>query len=270
MSDSTNSRPEGQGYNCDALSYPSHQIFSSLDSLVGSGSSRPLQATPLASRAPSSSHCPPQAKMVRADLNRCGSELSEKDLVDLRSRMISRPQCFFNLPRLTDRANTPPPRLRTFFVIALDNSPRLPVHPFIVEVLSMVGVTPTAEFFLTSFSQRTHKDDLLYFTVRTDMKGFYEAFSSKVELDTRRDPFSFTSRHKEDAHAFSTFWEDKYPMPIHFYTDRRVIRDAGLIPPTDANPRALEALRVSYNMPDHVPPSPPAAPVVSTNQSPLR
>ncbi|GAA0156227.1 hypothetical protein LIER_13767 [Lithospermum erythrorhizon] len=130
MSDSTNSRPKGQGYNSDARSSPSPQISSSLESLLENGSSRPLQVTPLASRAPSISRHPPQAKAVRANLNRCGSKLSEKDLVDLRV--------------------------------------------------------------------------------------------------------------------------------------------AGLFPPADANPGAMEALIVSYSVPDHVPPSPPAAPVVATKQSPMR
>ncbi|GAA0146009.1 hypothetical protein LIER_36240 [Lithospermum erythrorhizon] len=77
-----------------------------------------------------------------------------------------------------------------------------------------------------------------------------------------------SAKHKADAHAFSTFLDDKLPMPIHFYTDRRVIRAVGLFPPVDANPGALDALRVSCSMRDHVPPSPPGAPVVATNQSP--
>ncbi|GAA0185818.1 hypothetical protein LIER_33106 [Lithospermum erythrorhizon] len=51
---------------------------------------RPLKSPSLlmpwpASRDPSSSCRPPQAKMVRAHINRCGRELFEKDLVDLRA-----------------------------------------------------------------------------------------------------------------------------------------------------------------------------------------
>ncbi|GAA0138710.1 hypothetical protein LIER_34970 [Lithospermum erythrorhizon] len=78
--------------------------------------------------------------------------------------------------RTIDRANNPPPGLRTFFIVALDNGRCLPVHPYIGEMLPMAGicpaqltaniwisiigfysvclladVTPTVEFFLTSF-----------------------------------------------------------------------------------------------------------------------
>ncbi|GAA0168659.1 hypothetical protein LIER_23327 [Lithospermum erythrorhizon] len=59
-------------------------------------------------------------------------------------------------------------------------------------------------------------------------------------------------------------------MPLHFYTDLRVLRAVGLFPIVDANLRALEALRVSYIVPDHAPPSLPAAPVVATDQPSLR
>ncbi|GAA0174477.1 hypothetical protein LIER_27862 [Lithospermum erythrorhizon] len=115
--------------------------------------------------------------MVRADLQRCGNELSERDLVDLRSRYDILPSEVLRRPKPTNHANTPPPGLRTFFVVALDNGIRLPVHPYIGEVLSMAGigpaqltpnmwisiigfysacllagVTPSGEFFLTFFS----------------------------------------------------------------------------------------------------------------------
>ncbi|GAA0164724.1 hypothetical protein LIER_39846 [Lithospermum erythrorhizon] len=55
----------------------------------------------------------------------------------------------------------------------------------------LAGVTPTAEFFLTSFSQRTQKDDFPYFVVKPEMKSFYEAFLSKVEPKTWR-PYFFS------------------------------------------------------------------------------
>ncbi|GAA0164246.1 hypothetical protein LIER_19931 [Lithospermum erythrorhizon] len=133
-------------------------------------------------------------------------------------------------------------------------------------------MTPTTELFLTSFSQCIQKDGFLYFSVQTDMKGFYEAFSSKVEPGTWR-PFLFyasgeglppevpsdfvahpksnsalprSAKHKADAHAFSTYWEDKSPMPLHFYSDRSVLKADGLFPIAEAKPRALEALRVSF------------------------
>ncbi|GAA0174476.1 hypothetical protein LIER_27861 [Lithospermum erythrorhizon] len=59
-------------------------------------------------------------------------------------------------------------------------------------------------------------------------------------------------------------------MPPHFYTDRRVLKVAGFFPIADADLGALEALKVSYNVPDHVPPSPSTSLGASTNQSILR
>ncbi|GAA0155364.1 hypothetical protein LIER_13111 [Lithospermum erythrorhizon] len=286
MSDSSNSRPEGQGYNSDARSSSSPQVSSSLDASAGSGSSMPLQATPLASRAPSSSRRPPQAKMVRADIHRCRTELLERDLVDLRSRCGIPTSVILRRPKATYRANSPPPGSRTFFVVALDNGLRLPVHPYVGEGLSMAGicpgqltpnmwisiigfylayllagVAPTMEFFLTSFSQRTQNDGFLYFKVIPEMKGFCETFSSMVEPDTWRPfffyasgeglpqgaPFGFMfhtkshralprcAKHKADAHTFSTYWGDILSMPLHFYTDCRVLKAAGLSPAADAN-----------------------------------
>ncbi|GAA0184537.1 hypothetical protein LIER_31825 [Lithospermum erythrorhizon] len=86
MSDTSNSRPEGQGYNSDARSSSSPQASSSLVALARVGPQY-LFKSPLASRAPSSFRHPPppQLRVVRANINHCGSELSEKDLVDLRS-----------------------------------------------------------------------------------------------------------------------------------------------------------------------------------------
>ncbi|GAA0166399.1 hypothetical protein LIER_21556 [Lithospermum erythrorhizon] len=107
MSDNSSSSPEGRDYNSDAWSYSTPQVSSSLVALVGSETSVPLQATPFATRAPSSqtlalaasTSCrPPQSRVVKANIDRCGSELSEKDLVSLRT---------------SDRANAPPPRLRS-------------------------------------------------------------------------------------------------------------------------------------------------------------
>ncbi|GAA0149577.1 hypothetical protein LIER_08717 [Lithospermum erythrorhizon] len=170
MSDSTNSHLKGQGYNSDARSSSSPQVSSSIEAWARSGSSVPLQATLLASRAPSSSRLPPQAKSVRADIHQCGSELSERDLVDMRSRYDIPSSVVLRHPKPTDRANTPPLKLRNFFVVALDNGLRLPVHPYIGE--------------------HTQNDGFLYFTVRTEMKGFCEAFLSKVGPETW-GPFFF-------------------------------------------------------------------------------
>ncbi|GAA0155035.1 hypothetical protein LIER_12858 [Lithospermum erythrorhizon] len=54
-----------------------------------------------------------------------------------------------------------------------------------------------------------------------------------------------SGKHKADAHAFSTYWGDKLPMPLQFYTDFRVLKAVGLSPIADADLGALEALRVS-------------------------
>ncbi|GAA0185371.1 hypothetical protein LIER_32659 [Lithospermum erythrorhizon] len=128
------------------------------------------------------------------------------------------------------------------------------------------------------------------------MKGFCESFSSKVELDTWR-PFFFyalaeglppdvpsgfmahlksfsvlprSAKHKADAHAFFTYREDKSFMPLHFYTDVRVLKVDGLFPTVDADPRALEALRVSFCVLDHASLPPPIAPTATPNRLPLR
>ncbi|GAA0170275.1 hypothetical protein LIER_24574 [Lithospermum erythrorhizon] len=107
-------------------------------------------------------------------------ERSEKDLVDIRSRYQIPPSVVLVRPKANERAHTPPSGLRTFFEVALTHDLCFPTHPYIGEVLSMAGVgpaqltpnmwvsiigfysacllaglTPTAEFFLTSFSQRT-------------------------------------------------------------------------------------------------------------------
>ncbi|GAA0165033.1 hypothetical protein LIER_20534 [Lithospermum erythrorhizon] len=108
------------GYNSDALSSSSPQISSSLVALAGSGSSVPLQATHLASRA-----------------------------------------------------NTLPPGLRSIFVVALENGLRFLFTPCL-----LAGVTPMAEFFLTSFLQRTQKDDFIYFVVF--LLGLHPTRSQKV------------------------------------------------------------------------------------------
>ncbi|GAA0176218.1 hypothetical protein LIER_29251 [Lithospermum erythrorhizon] len=143
---------------------------------------------------------------------------------------------------------------------------------------------------------RTPKDGFLYFMVRTCMKGFCKAIPSKVEPDTWRPFFYYalgeglppgipsdfvahlksnstlprSVKHRVDANAFSTYWEDKSPMPLQFYLDRRVLKDVGLFPIDEANPGALEALMVFFCVHDHALPPSTAAPVTSPNKLPLR
>ncbi|GAA0183498.1 hypothetical protein LIER_30897 [Lithospermum erythrorhizon] len=97
MSDNSSSRSEGRGYNSDVGSYSTPQVSSSFAALADGWSSEPLQATPLATKAPSSqpqvlaalsSRRPPQSKVVRADVDRCCSDLSERELVSLRTLLL--------------------------------------------------------------------------------------------------------------------------------------------------------------------------------------
>ncbi|GAA0165009.1 hypothetical protein LIER_20513 [Lithospermum erythrorhizon] len=67
---------------------------------------RPSRPPP-PSTPPSSSPRPPQAKTIRADIHRCGSELSERDLVDLRSHYDIPSPVMLLCPRPTDRAKIP-------------------------------------------------------------------------------------------------------------------------------------------------------------------
>ncbi|GAA0139196.1 hypothetical protein LIER_00794 [Lithospermum erythrorhizon] len=177
---------------------------------------------------------PPQSKELKADINRRGSHIepSERDLIDLRSCYEIPLSGIMRHPKATERAKAPPPGLRSIFSVTLENGLRLPVHPYVGDVLSMADcllacVTPPAEFFLTSFSQRTQKDKFLYFVA------------------------------------------DKRPMPLHFYTDSRVLKAAGLFPISDVDLGALEAPRFTFNVPDHAPLPPPAIRAASPNHLPL-
>ncbi|GAA0156951.1 hypothetical protein LIER_14318 [Lithospermum erythrorhizon] len=179
------------------------------------------------------------------------------------------------------RVNAPPPGLRSIFIVALENGLRLPIHPYMRDVLSMVGncpaqlapnmcisitglssaylligVTPTAEFFLTSFSQRTEKDDFLYFVVKPEMKFFYEAFLSKVDPETWRPYFFFVSGEVLPTGVSSGF--TSHPKS-----------KAGLSPGSNVDLGALEALMATFNVHDHAPPPLPAAPATSSDQQSL-
>ncbi|GAA0171093.1 hypothetical protein LIER_25208 [Lithospermum erythrorhizon] len=61
-------------------------------------------------------------------------------------------------------------------------------------VFLLAGVPPTAEFFLTSFLQRTQKDDFLYFMVKPHMKGFCEPLPSKLDPESWTPFVFFVSR----------------------------------------------------------------------------
>ncbi|GAA0174938.1 hypothetical protein LIER_28216 [Lithospermum erythrorhizon] len=101
---------EGRSYNSNDGSYSTPQVSSSLAALPGSGSSVPLQATLVATRAPSA----PQSKAV----------------------IIRR-------PKATEQANAPPPGLRSIFFGALENGMRLPFYSYVGDMLSVAGICPT-------------------------------------------------------------------------------------------------------------------------------
>ncbi|GAA0158363.1 hypothetical protein LIER_15414 [Lithospermum erythrorhizon] len=116
---------------------------------TGCGSLELLRATPLTTRttssqipalAASSSRRPPLSKVVRANIDRCCSELSERDLVSLRARYGIPSSVTMRCPKATERANAPPPGLRSIFVVALENGMCLLDHPCVGEVFSMAGL----------------------------------------------------------------------------------------------------------------------------------
>ncbi|GAA0156724.1 hypothetical protein LIER_14148 [Lithospermum erythrorhizon] len=272
----------GHGCNSDAELYSTPQVSSSLAALARNDSSVPLRATPLATRAPSSqpqvlvplsSRRPLQSKVVKANIDCCGSELSENDLVELRSRYGIPSSVIMRLPKATERANAPHPRLRSIFIMALENGLRLPVQPYVGDMMSMAaGVTPTEEFFVTSFSQCTQKDDFFLLCGETGDEEFLQSIplqSGIRDLDALLLLCLRSTKHMAGSIAFSTYWENKCPMPLHFYSDQRVLKAAGLSIGSDVDLGALEALRATFNVHDHAPLPPPTAPATSFDQLPL-
>ncbi|GAA0163046.1 hypothetical protein LIER_43628 [Lithospermum erythrorhizon] len=222
MSDNSSSRSEGRGCNSNVGSYSTPKFLLPLQLWLGAGLQRPFNCQEPSSQthalATSSTCRPPHSKVVRANIYRYGIELSKRDLVSLRTRYGIPSSVVMRRLKATERANALPPGLRNIFVVALENGLRFPVHPCVGDVLSIVGicpaqltpnmwisitgfylacllagVTPITEFFFTSFLQRTPKEDFLDFVVKLEMKGFYEAFLSKVDLESWRPYFFFVS-----------------------------------------------------------------------------
>ncbi|GAA0175587.1 hypothetical protein LIER_28731 [Lithospermum erythrorhizon] len=98
--------------------------------------------------------------------------------------------------------------------------------------------------------------------IRVGLGGFTSHPKSKEALPR-------AAKHKADAIALSTYLGDGRPMPLHSYTDRWVLKVASLSPFSDAKLGVLEALRVTYNVPDHAPFPPPAIPAAPSDQLPL-
>ncbi|GAA0183337.1 hypothetical protein LIER_30763 [Lithospermum erythrorhizon] len=48
--------------------------------------------------------------------------------------------------------------------------------------------------------------------------------------------------------SFTAYWVNTRPLPLHFYSDPRVLRMAGLIPGSTADPGTPEALRATFNV----------------------
>ncbi|GAA0175834.1 hypothetical protein LIER_28932 [Lithospermum erythrorhizon] len=190
------------------------------------------------------SYLTPQVSSSLAALAGSG-ELSEKDLAELGSRYGIPPSVIIRRPKSTERANASSPGLRSIFVVALENGLCLPVHPYVGDVLSMAGIFP---------AQLTPNMCSFGFTSHSTSKGV----------------LSRSTKHKADAIAFSTYWVNRHPMPMHFDSDHRVLRATFLSPGSDVDLGALEALRATLVMHDHAPPPPPAAPATSFDQLSLR
>ncbi|GAA0161174.1 hypothetical protein LIER_17550 [Lithospermum erythrorhizon] len=176
MSDNSNNRSEGRGYNSDVGSYSTPQVSSSLTALAESASPEPLQATRLATRAAtsqtpilvaSSFRRPNNPRQVFVKLSFPRWILSPGDLSSSLSRGSGFPQTF--------QPASPPP----------------------------------------------------------------EVYCCPSWIDQAQGGLS-------------------RPMPLHFYSDPRVLKAARISPGSVADPEALEALRATYNESDHVPPPPPA------------
>ncbi|GAA0186531.1 hypothetical protein LIER_33819 [Lithospermum erythrorhizon] len=76
----------------------------------------------------------------------------------------------------------------------------------------LAGVTPTIEFFQTSFSQCTQNDDFFYFVVKPDTKGFCEAFPSRVDPESWRPFFFFVSGESLPTDVNSSFTPTGSPL----------------------------------------------------------
>ncbi|GAA0151572.1 hypothetical protein LIER_10267 [Lithospermum erythrorhizon] len=220
MSHSSNSRPEGQGYNSDTQASSSPQVSSSLAALAKEDSSGP-------------------AKAIRADLQRYGSELSEKDLVEMRIEDLLRggPEKW-SVPSCT-------PLDRGGVVYGSVGPAQLTPNMWFsilgfYSACLLAGVTPTTELF--------------HLLLPTYPEGWLPLFHGERSLlvlrSTRSLLLPLPAKDKADAHAFSLCWEDHPSLPLYFFTDHHVLKAAGLFPIAEADLGVLEALRVSFSVPD--------------------
>ncbi|GAA0163335.1 hypothetical protein LIER_19229 [Lithospermum erythrorhizon] len=168
-------------------------------------------------------------------IDRYGNELSERSLVSLRARYGIPSSVVMRRPKAIERANAPPPGLRSIFVVALE----------------------MACVFLSTLMWETCEGLRIGvptgFTCHPKSKGAYPR----------------STKHKADSIAFSTYLANTRPMPPHFYSDPWVLKAAGLSTSSDAHLGALEVLRATFNGHDHPPPPPLAAHATSSDQQPL-
>ncbi|GAA0173859.1 hypothetical protein LIER_27378 [Lithospermum erythrorhizon] len=206
--------------------------------------------------AASSTRRPQQAKSVRANIDHCGSELSERDLASIRARAEER------LCRgLRESPTSPCPSFRGSRVVSskglsnVAHPQHVDLHQRLLLCCLLAGVTPMTEFFLTSFSQHRRM------TFSTSWEGL------SIDIPARFMPHRkstgallMSTKHKADSVAFAPYWENTRPMPLHFYSDPRVLKVDGLALGSVSDLGALEALRATYNVGDHAPLPLPIAP----------
>ncbi|GAA0158429.1 hypothetical protein LIER_15459 [Lithospermum erythrorhizon] len=226
MSNSSNSHPEGQGYNSDA-SAPSG------GALIHKGPN--FSNTSLASIVNSP---PQQAKPVRTNIDRCGSELSKRDLVSIRACYEIPQSVIMRRPRATQRANAPPSGPRSIFVVAL-------------------------EMACVSLSILSWETCCFWDGLPIDVRWVHAFRKSIVALPG-------STKHKADFVAFTSYWANKHPMPLHLYSDPRVLKATDLAPGSVADLGALDSLRATYNVGDHAPLPLLIVPTTSSDQQPLR
>ncbi|GAA0152196.1 hypothetical protein LIER_10737 [Lithospermum erythrorhizon] len=210
MSDSSHSRPEGQGYNSKIWVLSSPYISSSLAALAGSEQSEPIPAVPLnvrttASPSPiASTHpprCPLQPKDMRANIDSCRRELSEGDLALIRTR--------------SEIPSSPPTRGSP----SAASTPLASLQGFCDPLPSKLDPESWRPFFLFVSGGRLPCDVPSGFTVHQK--------STKA--------LQGSAKHKADSVDFTAFWANTRPMPLHFYSDPKVLSAVGLVPGTMAD-----------------------------------
>ncbi|GAA0165189.1 hypothetical protein LIER_20652 [Lithospermum erythrorhizon] len=136
------------------------------------------------------------------------------------------------------------PALKRIFVVALENGLRLPVHPFMGDLLSL------RPFFFFVLGEG-HPTDV-------------PASCSPYRKST--GALLGSTKHKAHSASFAAG-----PMPLNFYSYPRFLKAVCLTPGSVTDLSAREALRATYNVSDHVPSLFPVFVLAtSSDQQPLR